>query len=43
VAVTQERHDDESDDLALAEDRLVDVVDEFREGVGEPVRLFLCH
>ena len=43
VAITQQRHDNEPDDLALAEDRLVDVVDELGEGVREPVGLFLRH
>jgi hypothetical protein len=39
----EHRDEHELDDLALAEDRLVDVVDELAEGVLEPQGLFGCH
>jgi hypothetical protein len=43
VALSQHRREHEADDLALAEQRLIDVVDETREGVAEPRGLFGGH
>ena len=43
MAFSQHRREHEADDLALAEERLIDVVDETREGVAEPRGLFGGH